>query len=122
MGPDGECENFRSPGETARTQSGWGLKVTLLVFLVALTSERTNQKILVLTGASTVGAGHQLLSLARLPVGVLVAQAEVTVVVGDDGAVGGLLSCRQEEIHVRKRAFSHLFLICDCQGLTFVVV
>lgn len=80
------------------------------------------KKILVLTRASAVRAGHQLLSLARLPVGVLVAQAEVTVVVGDDGAVGALLSCRQQEIRVRKRAFSHLFLMCDCQGPTFVVV
>lgn len=77
--------------------------LTLLVSLVVLASERSNQKILVLTRASTVGAGHQLLSLARLPVGVLVAQAEVTVVVGDDGAVGTLLSCRQQEIHVKKR-------------------
>lgn len=96
--------------------------MTLLVFLVVLASERTNQKILVLTGASAVGAGHQLLSLARLPVGVLVAQAEVTVVVGDDGAIGALLSCRQKEIRVRKRVFSHLSLMCDYQGLTFVVV
>lgn len=77
---------------------------------------------MVLTRASTVGAGHQFLSLARLPVGVLVAQAEVTVVVGDDGAVGALLSCTQQGIHVRKRAFSHLCPLCDHQGLTFVVV
>ena len=53
-------------------------------------------RMLRLTGASTVRAGHQLLGLARLPVGVLVAQAEVTVVVGDDAAVCSLLSCRQE--------------------------
>lgn len=46
-----------------------------------------------LTGASTVRAGHQLLSLARLPVGVLVSQAEVAVVVGDDDAIWALLSC-----------------------------
>lgn len=50
-----------------------------------------------LTGASTVRAGHQLLGLACLPVGVLVSQAEVTVVVGDDDAIGALLSCWQEQ-------------------------
>ena len=46
-----------------------------------------------LTGASTVRAGHQLLRLSRLPVGDRVAQAEVTVVVGNDGTVRPLLSC-----------------------------
>lgn len=46
-----------------------------------------------LTRASAVGAGHQLFSLARLPVGILVSQAEVAVVVGDDDTVGALLSC-----------------------------
>lgn len=77
---------------------------------------------MVLTRASTVGAGHQLLGLARLPVGVLVTQAEVTVVVGDDDTVWALLSCWQEQFHVRTRAVSHLFLISNCLVLTFVVV
>lgn len=46
-----------------------------------------------LTGAATVGAGHQLLGLARLPVGFLVPQAEVTIVVWDDDAIRALLGC-----------------------------
>lgn len=74
---------------------------------------------MVLTRASTVGAGHQLLGLARLLVGVLVAQAEVAVVVGDDGAVWALLSCWQERFRVRTRVFS---LISKGLVLTFVVV
>lgn len=77
---------------------------------------------MVLTRASTVGAGHQLLGLARFPVGVLVAQAEVTVVVGYDDAVWALLSCWQEQFRVRTQTFSHLFPISDCLVLTFVVV
>lgn len=53
-----------------------------------------------LTGASTVRAGHQLLGLSCLPVGVLVTQAEVTVVIGDDDPIWALLSCRQERLHI----------------------
>lgn len=45
-----------------------------------------------LTRAAAVGAGDQFLSLTRLPVGILVSQAEVAVVVWDDDAVGTLLS------------------------------
>ena len=47
------------------------------------------------TGAAAVGAGHQLLSLARLAVALLVPQTEVTVVVGDDAAVHRLLGCQR---------------------------
>lgn len=83
-----------------------------------------------LTRASTVGAGHQLLGLARLPVGVLVSQAEVTVVVGDDDAVWALLSCWREQVQdkdasgARSMSFNFLsfFLmtpasyVCGCQS------
>lgn len=104
VGPDGERERFRSP----RNAEATGTNSDPLSLFACLGIREKPSKGLVLTRASAVGAGHQLLSLARLPVGVLVAQAEVAVVVGDDGAVGSLLSCRRQEIHVRKRAFSHL--------------
>ena len=51
------------------------------------------------TRAAAVGAGHQLLGLARLAVALLVPQTEVTVVIGDDAAVHRLLGCQGEETH-----------------------
>lgn len=63
----------------------------------SLSLKPINRRLNALTGASAVGAGHQLLGLARLPVRFLVSQAEVTVVIGDDDTVWALLSCWQEE-------------------------
>lgn len=76
-----------------------------------------------LTRAPTVGAGHQLFGLARLPVGVLVSQAEVTVVIGDDDAVGSLLSCWREQSHVSVPELLLVFKIAVLlhRHLTFMV-
>lgn len=66
-----------------------------------------------LTRATAVGAGHQLLCLPRFSVGVLVSQAEVTVVVGNDASIGALLSCPEEQENIIKEYFDRDEVRCE---------